>query len=249
MQRNGRAEKPKTWQRIGIEELAASKRFGKYKTEEQKPVREPGLKGHDEKKVEQLLEIYGKIRFISYFNPDFMPEDVYRLMLVALRKIHCTKYEVAAFCSRLPKCIKKGDSLVDSLVKPGLFISALINSTRGNDFMINTQEIQFIESPWWRIASLGYKNTKRIKVVGDVGNDLGEKMLKGEIHVLGNAGDTIGNSMRGGKIIVNGNAGDEIGNLMKGGEIRVNGEMGEFDDCRISGGRIIHKGILITGDD
>ena len=158
-------------------------------------------------------------------------------MLVAVRNINCTENEVAAFCSRLANYIKREDDAF----KPGLFLSALINTSSGKRFVINVQDMI-------PMAMLGYKNIKKITIIGDVGDGLGYKMQKGRIHVLGNVADYVGNTMTGGRIIIEGNAGD-TGLCMQGGEIHVNGEIGEVDDIHMTGGRIIHKGKVITGGD
>ena len=215
-------------------DLAASKRFGQYKKEEQKPVREPDIKGHDEKKVEQLLEIYQKIRLP---DGDIEENDAeyYGMVLKSLRNINCSEFDVSVLCRKLANY----QNDFESYIKSGLVLSALINSSRRDGFLINSEENPFL-------IMLGYNNTKKITVIGDVDGLLGFKMRDGEIHVIGNAEDQLGYRMEGGRIIIDGNAGVEIGFGMHGGEIHVNGELGDCDEGSIYGGKIFHKGKLIV---
>src|SRR5208283_2248609 len=119
--------------------------------------------------------------------------------------------------------------------KAGLYLSALINSSEEENFVVHTTA--FAEP----IISIGYCNTKNITVIGDAGQYVGDDMEKGTIIVKGNAGDDVGWHMKGGSITIEGNAGecagchmrrgaiivtgnaDRVGDHMRGGEIRING--------------------------
>jgi formylmethanofuran dehydrogenase subunit C len=142
--------------------------------------------------------------------------------------------------------------------KLGIFLSALINSGKDDDYEIHTKDLGSINY-------LGYCNRKRITVHGDLGEHLGEYMECGSITVKGDVKPgSIGAAMRSGEILIEGDAGSFIGELMAGGSITIEGnakgEIGEYmregkitvkgnaDGCRIgtgmSGGEIeIHGNV------
>lgn len=121
--------------------------------------------------------------------------------------------------------------------KVGIFLSALINNCKEEEFIIHTAHL---DEP---IDCIGYGNRKKIIVEGDTWINLGREMDAGEIIVNGDADDSVGHSMRGGSIIVNGNAGDTIGYDMAGGSILVKGNAGNEVGHEMRGGAII-----VTGD-
>jgi formylmethanofuran dehydrogenase subunit C len=141
--------------------------------------------------------------------------------------------------------------------KAGFFLSGLINHCKEMDITINTQKIETL------IRTLGYRNSRNITVMGNVGSDLGYKMIGGSILVEGNAtgivgcqmkngiitikrnaGDSVGPYMEGGTIIIEGDARNEVGYGMEGGEIHVLGKIGYIG--RLKHGKIYHKGKLIV---
>lgn len=122
--------------------------------------------------------------------------------------------------------------------KAGYFLSALMNNSKADDFLIHTRHLD--AAPGY----LGYHNTKEIDVDGDVGFDCGSDMTAGRITVNGNAGRYLGNQMEGGLIIVRGSARDFVGNHMRGGEIHVEEDWQGISNI-IFKGRIYHRGKLI----
>ncbi len=72
----------------------------------------------------------------------------------------------------------------------------------------------------------GLRGKLRIRVWGDVGDDLGALMDGPEIEVEGSAAKDLGNGMRGGRIVVRGWAGEGAGKGMKGGRVFVGGDVG-----------------------
>ena len=121
----------------------------------------------------------------------------------------------------------------------GLYLSALINSSKDKDFKIFTNYLSKT------IHEIGYKNTKNIDVNGNVGVAVGWYMKDGEITINRNAGAFVGWDMKDGEITINGNVGDEVGSGMKDGKIHLNGEYKRLSD-EIYGGNIYHKDKLIV---
>lgn len=72
----------------------------------------------------------------------------------------------------------------------------------------------------------GLRGRLRIKIRGDVGDDLGALMEGPDIEVEGSAGRGLGNGMRKGRIVVRGDAGEGAGTGMKGGRMFIEGDVG-----------------------
>jgi len=121
----------------------------------------------------------------------------------------------------------------------GLYVSALINHSRDNEFNLFTRHIQ------GEIDNIGYLNNgKKITIEGSVGDYIGESMVDGEITVKGNVSDHLGLRMNGGKIKVNGIAKQRAGQWMRDGEIYVFGMAGAETGIEMGGGLIyIENGI------
>jgi formylmethanofuran dehydrogenase subunit C len=121
-------------------------------------------------------------------------------------------------------------------MKPGMFLSALINEGREYDYTVHTTGIE-------NFLLLGYRNRKHVVIDGDGGSDLAESMEKGRIEVKGSAGHDCGRNMEGGSIIIEGDMGDFCGAQMIDGLIRVRGDAGK--NC----GHLKRKGtIIVQGD-
>jgi len=118
----------------------------------------------------------------------------------------------------------------------GWYLSALINSSKEQDFKIFTNYLTKT------IDDIGYENVKNIDVNGNVGYGVGDEMKNGEITINGNAGEGVGWDMKNGKITVNGNAGDLVGDGMKNGKIIVNGNAGEGVGWNMKDGEITVNG-------
>jgi formylmethanofuran dehydrogenase subunit C len=84
-----------------------------------------------------------------------------------------------------------------------------------------------------------------VRVIGDVGAQLGRGMRGGRVIVEGSAGPHAGSAMRDGHIRIGGNAGDHLGGPlagemagMRGGVLVVNGKAGAFAGDRMRRGLI-----------
>ena len=146
--------------------------------------------------------------------------------------LRCTPVDVSLFAiASLPKFEKITG--FDQIA--GLFLSAIINSRKENDFTI---DLSGIETP---IDYVGYKNTKNVVVNSDVGSSAGCSMEKGTLTIFGNAGSWLGDELKGGAILLHGNA-EEVGSEMTGGEITVNGNIQSTGT--IYGGRVVVNGLI-----
>jgi hypothetical protein len=226
--------------------MAVSKRFGRFKDEDEKAVRAPQV--IEDQTLKRLKEAWQSVKYVGY-----LIEANYREVLDAIKGVNYSSTDVEKFCVALAE-FQDEDQFSSNA---GIFLSALINNCTDNDFVINTRH--FSEG----IALLGYQNTKNILVSGDVGAALGLEMKCGTITVRGNAGESVGidmigrritveghsgmrlgAGMLGGIIEVKGNAGQLVGTGMRGGEIRIEGEC-EGLPHGIAGGKIYHKGKMI----
>jgi len=118
----------------------------------------------------------------------------------------------------------------------GYYLSALINSSKEQDFKIFTNYLSRT------IHNIGYENNKNIDVYGNVGYGVGYGMKDGKITVKGNVGGGVGWNMKDGKITVKGNVGGGVGWNMKDGKITVNGNAGYGVGCGMKGGKITVNG-------
>jgi hypothetical protein len=232
--------------------LAAAKRFGRYKSEDEKSVRTENVQQNEA--LERLTDIWKRFekREVTELSADVECQTYYHA-LFALEGVAFGPKEVEAFSLILGGLRNEGQHFAE---EAGGFLSAMINLGDGKEFVVHTGNLD--RAPDW----LGYRNTKsiivegdcgnlvgnqqegRMLVMGSVGNNAGRKMHQGVLYVDGDAGMNLG-YMAFGTIIVIGDAGDYVGKEACG-EIHVGGNMGiaardEMDGIR----RIYHKGTLI----
>jgi hypothetical protein len=123
--------------------------------------------------------------------------------------------------------------------KAGFFLSALMNGSSSDDFIVHTRHISE------DIHCIGFNNRKRMIIDGDIGSGVGSQMEKGKIVVQGNAGWFAGSKMHGGLLEIEGNVLVNAAREMKGGLLIVHGNTPN-GDCGFAnnstGGLIIIKG-------
>jgi hypothetical protein len=214
---------------------AISKRFGRFKDEDEKSVRAPNVVRNDV--LEQLTDAWKRFgmeleRKRLESRRDLAFDTRYNAALSAVRYISYPAQDVERFSIA---CIQFQDEN-HFCSNAGIFLSALINNCKDNDFVINTGHLT--EKIW----CLGYQNTKNITVFGDIDRSLGREMKCGTITVEGNAGGWVGYLMEGGSIIVKGSAKVYVGNEMKNGKITVGGDVGISLGADMEGGTIKVKG-------
>lgn len=120
--------------------------------------------------------------------------------------------------------------------KAGYFLSALVDSGKGMDFTVYTENLSVL------VDCMGYRNWKNVRIHGNVGKGLGLMMERGRIMLQGNAGDNAGEGLGGGRVIIDGNVGREAGNEMCKGSLIVNGNAGRGLGENMQGGKIIVNG-------
>jgi formylmethanofuran dehydrogenase subunit C len=225
--------------------LSVSKRFGRFKDEDEKAVRAPHVV--EDETLKQLKEAWNKAHLEVLENEG----RCYSSCLFAIKGIQYTAKDVEKFSIALAEF----QDMEIFYVKAGYFLSALINNCPDSDFVIHTKHLDE------KINCLGLFNTKNITIAGDAGDCLGFWMTGGKITVEGNAGEGAGKEMKngeividgdadyylgygmhGGKITVEGNTGNHAGKLMENGEIIVNGNGGDSLGIRMKGGKITVKG-------
>ncbi len=206
---------------------AATKRFGSYEVETERSARthqvgsNPALDG--------IWGAWAACRLGIYFGGSQLQRS-YEKILYGIREL---KYSAADIESLSLELINwQGEESFSE--KAGLFLSALINTSQEDGFVIHTANLN-------RINLIGYCNEKEVIVKGNCNRGVGSEMKGGSIQVDGNA-EEIGSGMECGKITVNGNADGNIGWFMKGGEITVEGNAGEVGRCMFNGS------ITVTGD-
>jgi hypothetical protein len=218
-------------------------RFTKYKPEEEKAVRK-GEVVEDE----TLKRLKGAWRKVIIPEEESTPaEKIYEMIENALRGVEYTAKDVETFSILLADFQGENDSSSNAgpflgesrfLSKAGLFLSALINNGTERKYTLNTAHLEI------PLSHIGFRNTKAIDVIGDVGYVCGEEMESGWIFVTGNAGVGLGQSMKGGTITVCGDAWHGVGASMEDGTIEVGGSMGSIG-YHIRQGSIYHRGKLV----
>lgn len=236
-----RTEAARDRKSTNVSRVTASKRFGRYKPEQEKTVRKADVK--EDGTLRQLKEIWGKCEFLIVSKYDVNTDDTYGAMANLLEGLDYTAKDVEKFSLALTEF--QNEKYFSN--KAGIFLSALINRGKDDDYVIHTRHL---EKP---IHWVGYRNRKNIAVKGDVGWYVGERMVSGIIAVKGDAGREVGKRMEGGTIWIKGNADMQIGFEMENGMIVVEGDVGVLTGDDMRGGKIIvsgnaeHVGVYIDG--
>ena len=127
----------------------------------------------------------------------------------------------------------------------GPFISALMNESNDNGFVLHVPQRSFIGGGITGLAYLGMENRKDFTIIGRV-SDVGFGMEEGSITIEGVCTDLLGYDMKGGRITIKGPQDSiEIGPGMKGGTIEVFGNL-SCEIAELKGGRIIIHGSLLN---
>lgn len=204
-------------------QTAASKKFSRYKKEEEKTVRKPDVK--EDKALGQLKKAW---RAYKTRSTDYGEVENF----LKARDLNYSSKDIERFSIALVE-FQDEQEFSD---KAGLFLSVLINNGKDSDYVIHTRHLAEA------IDSIGRDNRKNIIVDGDVGDFAGLNMQSGSITIRGNASDFLGAGMKEGMITVEGNVGKCLGQMMKGGNITVGGNAGGVLGNQMKGGAITVKG-------
>jgi hypothetical protein len=236
------------WNRLAradspIAPMAASKRFGRYKKEDRKPIRIAELR--EDKALQAMMAAYeGFKQDFEFDNPQSMhkmPSEYYVDGFRHLAGLSCSSRDVERFSILLKHIVeeeKPGPSLIAMVgFNPqnhiqGMFLSMLVNNGADQAYTIHIPDLP---NPMF---SIGYRNSKELHVHGDVGHDAGAGMESGSMTVHGDAGAGAGRGMRGGELIIVGNAGHRCASEMKGGKVTVHGDADENLGMSMEGGEV-----------
>jgi len=83
-----------------------------------------------------------------------------------------------------------------------------------------------------------------LRLQGDVGDQVCERMQDGEVFIEGNAGDDLGLGMQDGSIMITGSIGADAGREMRRGLILAQGDSGSYTGANLRAGTIIVFGNL-----
>jgi formylmethanofuran dehydrogenase subunit C len=219
-----------------VTSLAASKRFGKYKKEKKKVERKADVK---DTKVNAILAVWTSLLNKPLFPEEDMPMDGWGPVKQEFDRVMEPEILVLKDMNYSPADVEKVSIAIASLQeenddvdKRGLFLSALVNFGKDEEYKLFTKNLE-------PLLLLGFLNNKRIIVDGFGGCELGVEMIGGEIVLFGDADYGAGNDMKGGKIIIKGNHPEEnLGSGMTGGEILVECNVGDKAGHFLNGGKL-----------
>ncbi len=214
--------------RTRIDSCQASKGFGLFKPETEQMVRRAEVETNEAiEGMKRAWAAYGDENIaISGFQ-----RRAYDKMLASIKNLRYTAMDVETFSIALAEFQDE-----DFALKPGIFLSALINNCQEEKFVIYTRHLSK------EINRIGYLTTKDITVEGDAGNAVGMEMVGGTIIVNGKAGYHIGRNMKDGTITVYGDVEADLGSDMEGGTIIVKGNSGLDTGVGMKGGSITVEG-------
>jgi formylmethanofuran dehydrogenase subunit C len=229
---------------VPVPAMSVSKRFGRFKDEDEKAVRKPDVKANPA--LEGMMQAWEGFRNTElkeefYRGGKEYGDLLYEHALASMAHLHevrgprYTSKDVEKFSLALTEF--QGHGVDEFGVRAGPFLSALINNGYESDFIIHTRHLEE------KIHYLALHNTKNITIDGNAGDCLARCMSGGKITVEGNAGYAAAENVKGGEIVINGSCGYGLGGEMKGGKIIVNGNVGQA-----AGGHMENGEIVVNGD-
>jgi glutamate synthase domain-containing protein 3 len=219
-----------------IPALAMANRFSKYAPEAEKSIRTAEVTHNP------VLDAMKKVFWSVGIGYNRRAAPNYKDLLEAVKTLEYTAKDVGLFSLVLPELEKEQNSRKRTDfesgafgLKAGLFLSALINNGKEQEYVLHIPADI-------RLERLAYRNTKNITISGNTGIYCGQEMKGGSITINGDAGICCGKSLRGGSITINGNAATSCGECMKAGSITVNGNADLWCGQQSSGGTITVNG-------
>ena len=192
------------------------------------------LKVNANKEVEGLLNVFRE--FLGKETPEGLDEACGEIRRKT-KTIAYTADDIRIFSMALAKFQYENEFYE----RAGIFLSALINSSREKDFIIEAGNLSV------GMVFIGYENTKNVTVIGNVGDYAGFYMDGGSLMVEGNAEMEIGRNMKRGRITVKGDVGRNPGRYMKKGRIDIDGSARDFYEFSMDGGRLTVNGCIGVG--
>ena len=122
----------------------------------------------------------------------------------------------------------------------GRVFSSLVNTHHAKtgydgEYLIITRHLEN------ELFNLGYKNTGNVRILGNTGTNVCERMEAGKCIIQGNVG-SLGREMKGGTIVVENDVEGECGTYMENGTITVEGNVKRSIGHGMQNGTIIVKG-------
>jgi hypothetical protein len=221
-----------------LNEVTASKRFGRYKKEpgkEERPVEVAG-----DPTLRKMLEVcktyYKTISGMGIFGAGSTGQILERIYPEGLSpSSDDIKRFVVAYSGRSDagvddfKLMKKG--LIENEAI-GILLSKFIEAGRDDEYEL---DLIALGMP---VCYLVASESKRVIVHGDVLHEVGTRMAGGMLEIHGNADFGLGWEMSGGSIEVHGYAGMHAGHAMTGGTITIHGNCGSDLAYYMEGGVI-----------
>jgi len=231
---------------VPVPAMSVSKRFGRFKDEDEKTVRKAEVK--EDEGYGKMMEAWERY-LADRLRLARKKIDAYRIAEGIASGVSCSSSDVGnlalhiqefdrAFSPELRERFKEKVPGYGSVVwgfftdEFRIFLAALVNTSPESDFIFPTRHLA--EGP----SRLGYMNAKNITVAGDVGDHFGERMSGGRVIIEGNAGEWLGGDLAGGEIIVKGGVSFRAGCKMTGGSIIIEGDAQAGLGYFMKGGRI-----------
>ena len=222
-----------------VRKTTARRKFGGYKPETPKAIREAKVKENEPlRNMKVLFE-----NLLAYKAERTSPMEPERLTQPQITNLGYgyvfpkidfpySSSDVALFCIALAE-FEGREEFPD---KAGIFLSALVNKGRDSEYRLPVSHLQ---EP---LYDLGFRNSKRVIVEGDAAWYAGGYMESGIVIITGNADTLAGYEMRGGHLVIKGDA-EGAGCQMRGGTVEVEGTLGRVEEGA-TGGRIIVSDLL-----
>jgi hypothetical protein len=205
--------------RIEIPDMAAGRRFGAYKRQKERCIRENTV--NESEGLKRLVELCRTIEIRTRRGRNHQEYDrrrfyrTYDQILRSASQIEYSAEDVFAFSLML----NRFDDKEGPKLELSAFLSAIINAGREMGYSLSMYHTD------GHFPFLGHRNTKDISIEGDI--------------------DCIGTEMRGGTVVVDGSA-EHVGGHMEGGCITINGDCHSLGS-NMRGGKIVVKGNVREG--
>ncbi len=202
------------------ERLFANKRFGPYSPVQESALREAGMQ-----ESRALARMHRLMRRIM--RRKAVGDAEAEAAGLWMRAHYCAA-DIEAFSLALDK-YERGMLFA---TKAGHFLSGLAGGCPEEAFIIHTLHLDILP------GALGRRNTKRVDVIGPVGDYAAESMTGGLLEVHGDAGMRAGWLMLGGRLVIHGSAGKGLAFTLRRGGIIVKEDAGDEAGASMESGSI-----------
>jgi hypothetical protein len=176
--------------------------------------RQGSLQHRNDKGHEEIARIFTECN--REFHTDDSRLQFYAGATARLSRIDYSELSIQGFVSEL-----SGQTANENTgVLTGLFLSALVNSCKYDNFTLNLEHFPY------KIFFFGYENTKSVIVRANELGDVGRKMKGGNLEVFATVIDA-GNRMEDGTLVIRNDAFifENFAYEMTGGKVEVHGDV------------------------